>query len=501
VRGGGRGTTVAAMRRSPLLLTTALAACALAAPAASHAATISNDGAGNYTYTAAPGEKNDLDLQFADDGTTVTFYDYGTPITALPAGCTANDDGQSPTCPAPHSVVASLGDGDDSTTRSGAAVPATIDGGPGKDWMHGGDGNDTLRGGDGNDKLEGSKGNDTLDGGAGDDDINGADGADTLLGGDGNDKLNPDYYSDPSSDTVDGGPGIDSIEGDYTDVELPVQPPLSFTMAGGADDGRPGENDNITNVERLTLSTSPTKYVGTDGNDYLKVSQATNAGDISGGNGDDDLSGADGMEKVDGGPGNDRVVGGFNDDVLTGGPGRDQIIGDLPTGDCGPLWCKYPFGNDTIYAQDGEQDTISCGWGTDTVYADAIDTVDGDCETVNRAGAAPVTTKPTTAVTPGKTTKGGAKAALAGRVTITKAIRSGFTVKVTGVKAGTKLKLSATRAGKVVARGSGKASKTGSATVKLRFTSRAKKALRHAKTITLKVSGNGVSATITLKRR
>src|SRR4051812_46536474 len=394
------------MRRSPLLLTSALAALALTAPVGAHAATITSDGAGDYTYAGAPGEKNDLSLMYADDGTSVQFYDYGTPITALPAGCTADDAGQSPTCPAPKSVVANLGDGDDSFTRSGLeTIPTTVDGGPGADWLRGDVSADTLRGGDGKDKLEGFKGDDLLDGGPGDDDINGAAGADTLLGGDGNDKLNPDYYTDPSADTVDGGPGIDSVEGDYFDGELSVQQPLFFTMAGGADDGRPGENDNITNVERLSLGVSPTKYVGTDGNDYLKVAQAINAGDISGGNGDDDLSGADGMEKVDGGPGNDRVVGGFNDDVLTGGPGRDQIIGDLPTGDCGPLWCKYPFGNDTIYAQDGEQDTISCGWGTDTVYADAADVVDGDCETINRAGAAPV--KPTAPVKPAANDKNG----------------------------------------------------------------------------------------------
>jgi Ca2+-binding RTX toxin-like protein len=307
---------------------------------------------------------------------------------------------------------------------------------------------------------------------------------------------------------VDGGPGTDTIDGDYSsrfrDSTAPVG--LSFTMGGGADDGRPGESDNIVNVERLMLSESP-RYVGSEGNDFVKVAQSTNAGSLAGLGGDDDLSGADGMETIDGGAGNDRVVGGFNDDVLTGGPGRDQIIGDLPTGDCGPLWCKYPFGNDTINAQDGEVDTISCGWGTDTVYADAADVVDKDCETVTRAGAAPVPV-----VTPKPTPKGNgkdkgtnngtsAKAALAGRITIAKALKSGFTVKVTGVEAGTTLKLSATRAGKVLARGSAKATKKGTATVKLRFTSKAKKSLRRAKSITLKVSGTGVAATITLKRR
>src|SRR3954465_9149446 len=132
------------MRRSPLLLTSALAACALAAPAASHAATIGVDGAGNYTYTAAPGEKNDLGLQFADDGSSITFYDYGTPVT-VPAGCTLNDEGQSPTCAAPKSVAVSLGDGDDSATRSGIeTIPVVVHGGDGADWLRGDDSTDTI---------------------------------------------------------------------------------------------------------------------------------------------------------------------------------------------------------------------------------------------------------------------------------------------------------------------------------------------------------------------
>ncbi|MCW2993470.1 MAG: hypothetical protein JWQ18_965 [Conexibacter sp.] len=370
--------------RSSLLPLPLVAALAIV-PASVHAATITADLAGTFTYAAAPGEVNHLSLQGRDDG-SVVFYAYGTTVTSAPAGCTVSDSDA--TCTGVAAVVANLGDGDDSfSTSTPPSLPVTVDGGDGKDWLKGYEGDDVLRGGPGNDKLEGWKGNDTLDGGDGDDELDGAAGADHLAGGAGNDLLHPDDFNEPSADVVDGGPGIDTIDGDYADYDLTVQQPLFFTMAGGADDGRPGENDDIQNVEQLKLGVSPTKYVGTDGNDLVKVAQATNDGSLSGGAGDDDLSGADGMETIDGGAGNDRVVGGFNDDVLTGGPGRDQLIGDLPTGDCGPVWCKYPFGNDTIYAQDGEPDTISCGWGTDTVYADAADVVGGDCETIIRTGA------------------------------------------------------------------------------------------------------------------
>ena len=224
-----------------------------------------------------------------------------------------------------------------------------------------------------------------------------------------------------------------------------------------------------------------------------------NAGDLRGGLGNDDLNGADGAEKLDGGPGDDHLDGGFGDDVITGGPGKDAISGDLKGGDCGPLWCKYPYGNDVINAQDGEVDSIVCGFGTDVVNADAADVVDRDCETVNRAGATPT---PPTTTNPGTGGDGRVvRAALAGKVTIAQALKRGLKIKVTGVAASKKIALNATRSGKVVAKGSAKANKKGVATVTLKFTTKAKRSLRKAKTITLKVSGAGTTTTVTLKRR
>ncbi|WCB94411.1 hypothetical protein DSM104299_03147 [Baekduia alba] len=496
--------------RSPLLISACAAALAIL-PATAGAATITSDGSGTYTYNAAPGEDNDMSLQAPESGGVLFYANAGVTVTSAPASCTdawGDGDWSRVICTDPKGLVINAGDGDEwiTTDSSEMKIPTTVDGGPGADRLDGDDGAETLIGGPGNDRLDGRKGDDLLDGGDGDDELTGYAGSDTLNGGAGNDLLHPDYHEEPAADAVDGGPGIDTIDSDYSsrfrDSTLPVG--LSFTMAGGADDGRPGESDDIRNVERLMLAESP-RYVGTEGNDFVKVAQSTNAGSLVGLGGDDDLSGADGMETIDGGPGNDRVIGGFNDDVLTGGPGRDQIIGDLPTGDCGPIWCKYPFGNDTINAVDGEVDTISCGFGTDVVNADAADVVDRDCETISRAGAAPAPGTPSgKANTNGKTinkTGATARAALAGKVTIAKALKSGFALEVSGAQAGTTLKLSATRTGKVVARGSAKVAKAGTATVKLRFTAKAKRALRHAKTLKLKVSGGGVTTTITLKRR
>jgi hypothetical protein len=490
--------------RSSLLPLSVLAACALA-PAAAHAATISGGPGGTYTYVGAPGEVNSISVQGSDDG-SVTFYGPdAVKVSDAPAACLPSDlyGWSVVTCAGVAGVVVQAGDGDEVIAISSslpAAIPVTIDGGAGRDILEGDAGNDTLLGGPGDDKLSGSRGDDTLDGGDGNDEIDGAAGADHLSGGAGDDTLTPDAHEDPSADVVDGGPGVDTITGDYSSRFRPTSSPpqvLSFTLAGGADDGRPGEGDDVHGVERLIVSDGG-RFAGTDGNDYIKLAQVGSPGELIGGNGDDDLNGGDGTDKLDGGPGNDHLDGGFGDDVITGGPGQDRISGDLAAGDCGPIWCKYPYGNDTIDARDGEVDSILCGAGTDTVLADAGDVVDPDCENVTRAGApaAPAAGTPTTSKPGGAAVR----AALARKVTLGQALKSGFTIKVTGAKAG-KLALSATRSGRVVAKGSGKADKKGTATIRLRFTKKARRSLRHARTITLKVAGAGASATVTLKRR
>jgi len=488
--------------------TCALAALAAAAlPSAANAATITTAGAGTYTYAGAPGEVNSMSIQAPAGGGVLFYANEGVNVTSAPAGCTdayGSGDWSEVICADPKAVVVQAGDGNENITMSsGLGFTVTVDGGAGSDWIRGADGNDALAGGPGNDKLEGSAGNDALDGGDGDDELIGSSGADHLSGGAGDDTLEPDGYEEPSADIVDGGPGTDTIESDYSsrfrDSDLPQG--LSFTFAGGADDGRPGEGDDIVNVERLKLSESA-RFVGTDGPDYVKVAQATNAGELIGNGGDDDLNGADGPEKLDGGPGNDHLDGGFGDDTIVGGPGQDKLSGDLAGGDCGPLWCKYPYGNDIIYAQDGEVDSIVCGFGTDTVYADAADVVDRDCENVTRAGTVAAVTSTAASKTTNNAAKdNGTTAALAGRVRLAAALKCGFTIKLTGAKPATVVKLTATRSGKLVARGSAKATKKGTATVTLRFTGKAKRALRHAKTVTLKISGGETSTTVVLKRR
>jgi hypothetical protein len=181
---------------------------------------------------------------------------------------------------------------------------------------------------------------------------------------------------------------------------------------------------------------------------------------------------------VDGGPGNDDIDAGFGDDTIVGGPGRDRISGDRHNGECGYLWCKYPWGNDTIYARDGEVDSIDCGAGTDTVYADAIDVVSGDCENVVRNGSG-----------------GGASAgrpAAAFTVSIRRA-RHGLKLRVFAPAAG-RLRAVAKARGRTVAKASRKVA-AGRTTIMLRFKRKARRV-----TVTVKLNGATLTKKVVVKR-
>lgn len=90
----------------------------------------------------------------------------------------------------------------------------------------------------------------------------------------------------------------------------------------------------------------------------------------------DTLTGTPGDDRILGFSGDDWLRGLAGDDVLDGGRGRDTISG-------GP-------GNDRALARDGARDRIYCGFGNDTVVADALDRAHHDCETVLRPSRPPV---------------------------------------------------------------------------------------------------------------
>lgn len=230
-----------------------------------------------------------------------------------------------------------------------------VDGGSGDDRITGNGAPNVLVGFDGNDQLTGAGSDDILDGGAGADTLAGAGGRDHLTGGDG-----PDSFA--------GGGDLD--EASFADRFTPV----SVSIDGVANDGSPGEGDNVKgDVETLrggadndTLQGSgdAETLLGGAGNDTLLGLGGVDVliGDagadvLSGGAGTDTASWAiyqtpvvvsiDGVAN-DGAPGEgDRVdsdvetlVGGAASDVLTGGAGRNTLFGgpgnDVLDGGLGP---------------------------------------------------------------------------------------------------------------------------------------------------------------------
>jgi Ca2+-binding RTX toxin-like protein len=181
----------------------------------------------------------------------------------------------------------------------GSATANKLDGGGDNDTIFGSDGDDTIIGGSGGDRLEMSdgffipfdidqtKGKDGVDGGAGDD---------TIGGGIGNDKL-------------DGGADEDTLS--YVGFTAAVS--VTLGAQGVTTSAKAGsETDSIKNFEHIT---------GGFGNDTLTGNNDGNF--LFGREGDDLLTGNDGA---------DILAGDAGDDVLVGGKGNDTFEGSFING-------------------------------------------------------------------------------------------------------------------------------------------------------------------------
>jgi Ca2+-binding RTX toxin-like protein len=397
-----------------------------------------------------------------------------------------NDDVHDGTYDAPYAGFArfDLGAGDDKFETSG---PDNVNGGPGNDTISGFGGHgfaNVFDGGDGNDKLLGGDGPDVLRGGAGDD---------TLTG---------NSLGDLSADVIDGGDGRDTAD-DWAHPDAYNTIPATVTLDGAADDGFPGERDNVTGVETVKVG-SGVVFKGTDAPEIVIASEVGHKGSMQALGGDDQLRGSDDDETIDAGAGNDDIVAGYGNDTIIAGPGTDKVVADRDAR-CNEMHCDISPGSasDTIDTVDGEADTISCGPGNDTVKADPIDNVAPDCEAVTRSApgaAGPVA--PTGPATPQTPAARGATVALALKGTRSiRALKAGrLKVVVPGARPGAKVTVLARRAGKVVAKGSARANTKGSATVTLRLTKAGRKALRRAKSATLALSAGSLKVRVRLAR-
>jgi Ca2+-binding RTX toxin-like protein len=307
----------------------------------------------NYLYT--PPVADGDDTLHGDDGADRMDGDMGADTFDGGAGSDVvsySDHAQAVT------VTIGAGVRNDGSAEDGASVRDDVE--ADVEAVTGGTAGDTLTGNDGANHLDGGGGSDTIAGGGGSDLLlAGSDTViDTLNGGDGNDTFSATSTYDGTHDGGDvfaGGGGTDLV--DYSGREQPV----TVTLAdNAANDGQPGEGDTIRDdVE-----------------------------DVSGGQGDDVLTGDDDANRLNGGSGgNDRLVGLGGADRLRGGYGYGYGMdgGDgADTFDAGP-------GQDIIRARDGAVDTVGCGSELDVAYIDAAstyggqvdDATDADCENRN----------------------------------------------------------------------------------------------------------------------
>jgi hypothetical protein len=136
--------------------------------------TASIDGAGNLTYDAGPGVRNDVTVTAS--GGFWLLKDPGAPISpGTGCGQIAVNTVRCPQAGVSRLVI-DAGDKNDSVTTPDG-IDASIDGGAGSDALTGGDGSDDLHGGDDGDFLTGGGGADQLYGLAGNDTIRAKDGS------------------------------------------------------------------------------------------------------------------------------------------------------------------------------------------------------------------------------------------------------------------------------------------------------------------------------------
>lgn len=360
----------------------ALAALLAAAPSSAQAATVSLGEDGVLTWTAKAGANHVVIERFSE---SVRIEDVDDHPGAVPAIC-ATEPGDWTYCQLSElrGVRVVLGDGNDRAIVDGdLGIAIAVEGGAGNDALDGSAGAEQLLGADGDDVIWARGGDDLLDGGDGADDLKGGEGDDIVQGGAGNDALEGDGGERSGRDTVDGGLGVDRVTLDWSEAAHPGAGRADVSLNDGADDGFAGEGDDVLNVEVVEIDNAG-RTVGTDAPEDLRRmgGPSGGAGVVEALGGDDVLVGGTWADTLDGGAGSDRITGGFGDDRLIGGPGRDTIVGDTDAPYCNRYSCSLPFGNDTVEARDGEADSITCGPGTDTVVADAVDVVAPDCERV-----------------------------------------------------------------------------------------------------------------------
>jgi Ca2+-binding RTX toxin-like protein len=321
---------------------TAAALVLVAPPATAGAGTATVVGR-TLAFLAAPGEANDVAIARSLD--TYRVVDRGATVTAA-TGCTSVAPNEVTCAGEPvRTIRIQLLDGNDSVSLSTGRASL----------VRGGDGNDTLAGGEGGDLLFGDDGDDTLAGSSGIDVLDGGPGADRFSGGTGIVFPFPFVEEDEL--------GEDELELDFVVYDRRVNG-VAVDFDGAADDGEPGEGDNVgTDIEaivggrgddRLGGDARSNILIGLRGSDTLVAQGGMDF--LDGGGGDDVIWGGRARDEVMAGGGRDEVRGGAGPDQLEGGGGRDRIFGE--------------GAGDFILARERRRDLVHGGAGRDCAYVD-----------------------------------------------------------------------------------------------------------------------------------
>ena len=107
-----------------------------------------------------------------------------------------------------------------------------------------------------------------------------------------------------------------------------------------------------------------------------RIEAGTGEDEITGNDGNDTIFGQEHSDRIFGNRGNDQLRGEGAADTVAAGPGADVVRGGS--------------GNDMIFTNEGEGipaevDTVDCGTGTDTVFADLRDVLQSDCNNVDQS--------------------------------------------------------------------------------------------------------------------
>ncbi|MFL5845963.1 MAG: lytic murein transglycosylase [Solirubrobacteraceae bacterium] len=349
-----------------------------AAPAASHAASVDLAGS-SLRVTAGPNETNLLTITSASG--VLTILDGGSLALNAGLGCSQTATARV-TCGSSGvtSVVIDAGDGDDTVTLTGLALPATLTDGPGNDTVTGGSGNDTFIGSPGNDTLTGGPGNDSFGdaGGAGADTLVGGLGTDTAdysgrtvplavrlddVSGDGAAGESDNVRSDIeavnggiAADLLVGGAGAETLRGNGGDD--------IFDGRGGADTYAGGSGQDTADYSVRTAAVSVTlDGTANDGEPAELDNVGTDVDIVLGGEGADTITGHASVNELRGNGGNDTLNGGGGNDALDGGAGADYLIGGTGTDAADYSSRAEPITADlngtTGFGESGENDTVA----------------------------------------------------------------------------------------------------------------------------------------------